>query len=256
VIESSLGLVIILGLLSSLGALLPAGILLCIPDSWRRSCIPYLLSYATGSMLAAAILGLIPEALERAPARQIGVALLSGLVLFFVLEWSVLWQHSHEEKHVHAHQERPAQGTRQAGILVLLGDAVHNFADGIAIGTSCLASPSLGITTTVAIMGHEIPQELSDFSILLSGGYTRWQAVAWNGVSGLGTLVGAVLSYAGLGYVTTAVPYILGVAAASFLYIGLADLVPSIHGRIGAAKGAWQFVMMIAGMVVIGMLHP
>lgn len=143
---------------------------------------------------------------------------------------------------------------KKTGMLVLIGDAVHNTADGIAIGAACVASPGLGLVTTLAVLGHEVPQELSDFTILLSSGFTRWKAFLWNSLSGLGTLAGVVAAYGGLGYAEAIVPYALSVAAASFMYIGLADLVPGLHGRMGAAKGVWQFAMMIAGMATIATL--
>lgn len=247
-----------MGLLGSLGALVPAAIVLFIPDGWRQRAMPYLLSYATGTMLATAIIGLIPEALEHISIFRVGIALLGGLVLFFVLEWAVIWRHAHGElpdedhlEQIHGHGEERG---KQIGMLVLIGDAVHNMADGVAIGAACVASPGLGLVTTLAVLGHEVPQELSDFTILLSSGFSRWKAFFWNTLSGLGTLVGVVAAYGGLGYAEAIVPYALSVAAASFLYIGLADLVPGLHGRVGAAKGGWQFVMMIAGMVTIGAL--
>jgi len=249
-----------MGLLGSLGALIPACLVLFIPDGWRNRAMPYLLSYATGTMLATAIIGLIPEALEHISILEVGVSLLAGLVLFFVLEWTVIWRHAHEdesghEPHASGHDHGHAHGiAKKTGMLVLIGDGVHNMADGIAIGAACVASPGLGLVTTLAVLGHEVPQELSDFTILLSSGFSRWRAFFWNTLSGLGTLVGVVVAFGGLGYAEAIVPYALSVAAASFLYIGLADLVPGLHGRVGAAKGLWQFAMMIAGMVTIGAL--
>jgi zinc and cadmium transporter len=256
--ESSWGFVVLMGLLGSLGALLPAAVVLFIPDGWRHRVMPYLLSYATGTMLATAIIGLIPEALEHIPIYEVGIAILAGLVLFFVLEWTVIWRHSHgdlPEDHHHPHGHGHEHGMeKKTGMLILIGDAVHNMADGVAIGAACVASPGLGLVTTLAVLGHEVPQELSDFTILLSSGFSRWKAFFWNTLSGMGTLVGVVAAYGGLGYAEAIVPYALSVAAASFLYIGLADLVPGLHGRIGAAKGVWQFAMMIAGMMTIAML--
>lgn len=253
--ESTWWFVFWMGLLGSLGALLPACLVLFIPDGWRHRVMPYLLSYATGTMLATAMIGLIPEALERAPVHEVGIAMLAGLVLFFVLEWTVIWRHAHHDESGCPHGHGGDHGMEnKAGMLVLIGDAVHNCADGIAIGTACVASPALGLVTTLAVLGHEVPQELSDFTILLSSGFSRGQALFWNTLSGLGTLVGVVASFGGLAFAESIVPYALSVAAASFLYIGLADLVPGLHGRMGAAKGGWQFAMMIAGMVTIGAL--
>lgn len=244
-----------MGLLGSLGALLPACLVLFIPDGWRQRAMPYLLSYATGAMLATAVIGLIPEALERISIDEVGISLLCGLVLFFLLEWAIVWRHAHGMDDEHGDpsiQNHPME--KKTGMLILIGDAVHNCADGIAIGTACVASPGLGLVTTLAVLGHEVPQELSDFTILISSGFSRAKALLWNTLSGLGTLVGVVGAYGWLAYAEPIVPYALSIAAASFLYIGLADMVPGLHGRVGTAKGVWQFVMMIVGMVTIGTL--
>ena len=218
--------------------------------------MPNLLGFATGTMLATATIGLLPEALEDISINEAGIALLAGLVLFFILEWMVIWRHAHGEAaelkpHGHA---KDSMVRRETGTLILVGDAVHNFADGIAIGVACIVSPALGLVTTLAVLGHEIPQELSDFTILLSSGFSQWQAFWANTLSGMATLVGVVLAFGGLAYAEPVVPYALMLAAASFLYIGLADLVPNLHGRHGAASGAWPFAMMLIGMVTIGML--
>lgn len=164
-----------------------------------------------------AIIGLIPEALERVSAHEVGIAILAGLILFFVLERTVIWRHAHGEEGVHDHGHVHDHAmNKKTGMLVLIGDAVHNCADGIAIGTACVVSPGLGLVTTLAVLGHEVPQELSDFTILLSSGFSRWRAFFWNTLSGLGTLVGVVVSYGWLGYAEPIVPYALGVAAAAF----------------------------------------
>ncbi|HNA27024.1 MAG TPA: ZIP family metal transporter, partial [Nitrospira sp.] len=145
-IESTWWFAIWMGLLGSLGALIPACLVLFIPDGWRQHAMPYLLSYATGTMLATAIIGLIPEALEHIPILEVGISLLAGLVLFFVLEWTVIWRHAHGEESGHephspGHDHGHAHGkARKTGMLVLIGDGVHNMADGIAIGAACVAS--------------------------------------------------------------------------------------------------------------------
>lgn len=257
-VDSTWWFVVLMGLLGSLGALLPAAVVLFIPDARRQQWMPYLLSFATGTMLAAALIGLIPEALERASPHGVGISILAGLVLFFCLEWTVIWRHSHGDDGHDGHDHAPGHThllPQKTGTLILIGDAVHNFGDGIAVGAACVASPGLGFVAALAVLGHEVPQEISDFSILLSSGFSRWRAFLWNTLSGLATVVGALVAFAGLGYVEGIVPYALGVAAASFLYIGLSDLVPSLHGRVGAASGAWQFVTMVGGMVAIALLE-
>ncbi len=259
--------VILFGLLASLGALAPAGLMLLISERVRARVTPYLLSYATGTVLATAIIGLLPEALDQAPVRNVTATVLVGVVVFFVLESLVIWRHAHPEadgnpgEHahgkaggVHVHDVPHLHGVK-AGNLILIGDAFHNFVDGVAVAAAFLASPSLGIATAVAVIGHEIPQEIGDFIILLGSGFSRAKALLWNGLSGLATLVGALLGYAMLGQATTLVPYILAIAASGFLYIGLADLVPGLHGRRGAASGIIQFVMMLGGIATIAFIQ-
>lgn len=255
------------GLLASVGALAPAGLVLLISERARARVTPYLLSYATGTVLATAIIGLLPEALDQAPVRHVTAILLAGVVVFFVLESLVIWRHAHADTEgnpsLHAHEQAlgmhvqpvaPLHGVK-AGNLILIGDAFHNLVDGVAVAAAFLASPSLGIATAVAVIGHEIPQEIGDFCILLGSGFSRAKALLWNGLSGLATLVGALLGYAMLGQATAMVPYILAVAAAGFLYIGLADLVPGLHGRRAAGSGLIQFVMMLAGIATIAFIQ-
>jgi zinc and cadmium transporter len=248
-----IGLVLGLGLVGSVGALVPACAVLFVPETWRHRWTPHLLSYATGTMLGAAIVGLIPEALERMSAERVSVSLLAGLVMFFMLEWFILRMTAPADAG-DGEASQPRRMKKTAGALILIGDTVHNFADGIAIGAACLVSPSLGVATTVAVVGHEVPQEIGDFAILLASGFSRGEAFVWNGLSGLATVVGALIAYGAVAQVSFVVPYVLSVAAASFLYIGLADLVPGLQGRLGAGSGPIEFLLMIAGIVTIGLL--
>ena len=257
--------ILLFGIVASLGALAPAGLVLLLSEQQRRRFTPYLLSYATGTILAAALIGLLPEALEQAPVRAVAAWVLAGVVLFFVLESLVIWRHAHVEGsghgYSHAHEaelaaaDAPAFHGVKPGNLILIGDAFHNFVDGVAVAAAFLASPSLGFATAVAVIGHEIPQEIGDFVILLASGFSKSKALLWNALSGLATLVGALVAYVALGQATAVVPYALAVAAAGFLYIGLADLVPGLHGRSGAASGLLQFLMMLAGIATIAFIQ-
>lgn len=265
--------ILLFGLLASVGALAPAGLVLLISDPIRARVTPYLLSYATGTVLATAIIGLLPEALEQAPIRAVAVTVLTGVVAFFVLESLVIWRHAHDDAATTpgpglGHGPEPTGGgsgshdhggghlhDTRAGNLILIGDAFHNFVDGVAVAAAFLASPSLGIATAVAVIGHEIPQEIGDFIILLGSGFSKAKALLWNALSGLSTLTGALLGYLTLGQATALLPYILAVAAAGFLYIGLADLVPGLHGRRGVASGVLQFLMMLGGIATIGLIQ-
>ena len=250
--------ILLFGVLASVGALAPAGLVLLLSEGVRARLTPYLLSFATGTVLATALIGLLPEAIEQASVRTVSFTVLGGVVVFFVLESLVIWRHAHADGHGHAHhpgEHQHALSAIKPANLILIGDAFHNFVDGVAVAAAFLASPPLGVATAVAVIGHEIPQELGDFVLLLEGGFSRAKALLWNGLSGLATLAGAVLAYVALAQATWVVPYALAVAASGFLYIGLADLVPGLHGRRGAASGILQFLMMLLGIAIIAFIQ-
>ena len=163
------------------------------------------ISYAIGTLLGAAFLGLIPHALADIPASNVFAVFLAGIVVFIVLERLMLWRHCHEA-HCEVHSG--------SGVLILIGDGVHNFVDGILIAATFLTSVPLGIATSLAIVSHEVPQEVGDFAILLESGYSAARAFLLNLVSGASTLVGALLAYVWLPYVHSAVPYFMALAAA------------------------------------------
>ncbi len=250
--------ILLFGVLASVGALAPAGLVLLLSEDVRARLTPYLLSFATGTVLATALIGLLPEAMEQASVRAVSFTVLGGVVVFFVLESLVIWRHAHADGHGHAHhpgEHQHALSAIKPATLILIGDAFHNFVDGVAVAAAFLASPALGVATAVAVIGHEIPQELGDFVLLLEGGFSRAKALLWNGLSGLATLAGALLAYVALAQATWVVPYALAVAASGFLYIGLADLVPGLHGRRGAASGILQFLMMLLGIAIIAFIQ-
>ena len=235
-----------LTLLGSLGGLLLASALLFFDDRVRSRVIPWLISYAIGTMLAVALLGVIPEALGQLPARTVLGTLLAGIMAFFVLEKLVLWRHCHTH-------DCEAHGA--AAPLVLIGDAFHNFIDGVVIGTAVLTSVPLGISTAIAVAAHEIPQELGDFAILLGAGYSRRRALILNVLSGTSAIAGAVAAIAALDWVPALSPYVLSFAAASFLYIAMADLIPDLHrGRIDA-RAFRQLLLVGAGIGTVVVLR-
>jgi zinc and cadmium transporter len=171
---------------------------------------------------------------------------LAGMVLFFVLEKLVLWRHCHDDEcEVHG----------RAGPLILIGDGVHNFVDGVVIAAAFLASIQLGIVASLAVIAHEVPQEVGDFAILLDSGYARAKALALNTLSAATTLPGAVLAYFWLGETHVAVPYILAISAASFIYIAAADLIPGLHRQVTAAASLRQLALLLAGIGTIAIFH-
>ena len=209
-----------------------------------------LVAFAAGVMLSSACLDILPEALEAfahlAPAgeeehaaHQLFATLLAGLLLFFTLERMALWRHAHPDGCTVHHHPDPA---RNAAALVLIGDAFHNFVDGILIAAAFLTDPALGIATTLAIVAHEIPQELGDFVLLLNAGWQKRTALLANAASSLASLLGGVLGYYFLHDAHGAQAYALALAAASFIYIAVADLLPMLHAQKDqsfAGQAAW-----------------
>ena len=233
-------------ILGSVGAVLGASLFLFFPDSIRRILVPYLISYATGTLLGAAFLGMIPAGLRQAPTVAVMATVLAGIVLFFTLEKFVLWRHCHDSQcELHS----------RAGPLILIGDAFHNFVDGVVIAAAFLTSIPLGIAASLAVIAHEVPQEVGDFAILLDSGYGRMRALVLNGLSSATTLPGAVATYLWLGETHAAVPYILALSAASFIYIAAADLIPGLHKQVTPAASLRQLVLLLAGIGTIVLFH-
>jgi zinc and cadmium transporter len=233
-------------ILGSIGAISGAALLLFFPEGIRKTIVPSLISYATGTLLGAAFLGMIPNALKQAQAYPVLATVLGGIFMFFMLEKLVIWRHCHIEKcEVHS----------AAGPLILIGDAFHNFIDGVVIAAAFTVSISLGIATAIAVIAHEVPQEVGDFGILLDSGYSKSRAFLYNLLSSITTLPGAIIAYFYLEKITIAVPYILGLSASSFIYIATADLIPVLHQKPGFGAGLRQFVLLLAGIGTIIIFH-
>lgn len=239
-------LIITFSLLGSVIAVGVAGLFLLFPEKIRRTLVPCLISYASGTLLGAAFLGLIPQALDSLKASSALPTVLAGMVLFFVLEKLVIWRHCHREKcEVH--------GT--AGPLILVGDAFHNFSDGVVIAAAFISSVPLGIATSLAVIAHEVPQEVGDFAILLDNGYSKAKAFIYNTLSGAATLPGALLAYLFLAEVKAATPYIMALSASSFIYIATVDLMPGLHREISFKHTLRQLFLLIAGIGTIMLFH-
>jgi zinc and cadmium transporter len=231
-----------LSLLGGLGGLLIASGVLLINDSARAKLVPWLVSYAVGALLGVSMLTLLPSTLEQLPPTRVFTTLLAGILLFFVLEKLVLWRHCHtHDCEVHDGSVFP----------VLVGDAFHNFVDGAAIAAAVMTSVPLGVSAAVAIAAHEIPQEIGDFAILLHAGYSRTKALLLNVLSACASAVGAIVAFFALDTLPALLPYFLVLAAGSFLYVAMADLIPGLHRGRTDASSMRQIVLIAAGVATM-----
>jgi zinc and cadmium transporter len=236
-----------------------AGLFLLVPEAAGRRLMPHFVSYATGALLGAALLALLPEAIEGVGpggANAIGAALLVGLGVFFVIEKLVLWWHTHANGHAHNHANGHDHGHNHdrataSGVLVIIGDSIHNALDGILIAAAFLTSFPLGLMTTFAVAAHEIPHRVGDFAILVHSGMSRGRALVMNMATGLTSVVGGIAAYFGLQRSVGMLPYALAVAAAGFLYIAVAGLIPGLHRRADPRTSLAQVILMGLGVGTI-----
>jgi len=254
---NSLTLIIVLTGLSGFVSALAAAFFLVLGDQRRSAILPHLVSFATGALLGAAFLGLLPHALQSAGpdgAHRIGMGLLLGILTFFLLEKFVLWRHCHDdpcEMHSPSHAARDAASAR----MILLGDSFHNVLDGVLVAAAIMTDVKLGIVTALAVAAHEIPQEVGDLAILLHGGYSRGRALVLNLLTSLTSIVGGVVAYFALGTAMNLLPYALAFAAASFIYIAVADLIPGLHRRVDLRAGLEQVLFIGLGVAVVYFTH-
>jgi zinc and cadmium transporter len=214
--------------------------------------IPVLISYAVGTLLGAVFLELLPHAFGMADSlERMAGTVLFGILLFFVLEKLVLWRHCHEEQ-CEAHDPPQVQHDHgRSGTMILIGDTFHNFVDGILIAAAFLANTELGIVTAVAIIAHEIPQEVGDFLILLHSGYSRSRALLLNMLSSAAMIAGGILAYFALQTMQEWIPTLLALAAASMLYVSVADLIPGLHRRPELHATLQQVILISLGVATI-----
>jgi len=218
------------------------------PAAW----VPALVSFAIGALLGAVFLEILPHAIGVAGSLQaIFATVLGGILGFFVLEKLVLWRHCHvEDCEAHDQHADPHDGGR-SGLMIIIGDAFHNFVDGILIAAAFLQSTELGIVTAAAIIAHEIPQEIGDFVILLHSGYRKTTALALNLLSSLAMLAGALLAYFMLQAAQEWIGTVLALAAASMIYVAVADLIPGLHRRPELRATAAQVTLIGLGVALI-----
>jgi zinc and cadmium transporter len=256
-----------------------AVVFLWVREEHSTRILPHFISFATGALLGAALLALLPEAIEGAGpagAHRIGVVLIAGLAVFFVIEKLVLWWHAHAHdersedagacaqhaddppaahaagRHAaHSHRGHDHARDHASGVLVLVGDSLHNALDGVLIAAAFLTTVPLGMMTTFAVAAHEIPHRLGDFAILVQAGLSRPRALLLNLATGIASVAGAAAAYFGLRQTMGALPYALAFAAAGFLYIAVAGLIPGLHRRADVRTSATQVILIGIGIAVI-----
>jgi zinc and cadmium transporter len=281
---SLLGWIIVFSLLGGVLSVLAASVFLLINNEYQKKLLPHTVSFAIGALLGAAFLALLPHAVsinQSVDMHDLGLTILIGLLGFFLLEKMVLWRHCHSShcevhspsninvlsevhspsninisgevhspsEHIHDH-EKDASGT-----LIIVGDAVHNLVDGVLIAAAFMTDVDLGIVTALAVATHEIPQEIGDFAILLNSGYSRGRALFFNVLASMATLVGALIAYYSLQSMQSALPYILAIAASSFIYIAVADLIPGLHKKTELIETIQQVTLIALGVATIYWAH-
>jgi zinc and cadmium transporter len=234
-----------------LGGLLSVFAAFAVMYGLPRRWLMFAVSFAAGLMLANSFLHLLPEAMESGlTPDQVFPLLLGGILSFFVLERFTLWRHSHH----HDGCPHAAEQSRQAP-LILIGDAFHNFTDGILLAAAFLADPMLGWSTTLAVIAHEVPQEAGDFALLLAAGWNRGRALFWNGISSLAAVAGGVVGFFVLAAAQSWVPTALTLAAAGFIYIAVADLLPRLRGEQVAIPLHMILIGCGVAVIVLGNSH-
>lgn len=237
-----------------LGSLLSLAIAAAVAFRVQARWIPTLVSYAVGALLGAVFLDILPHMFEttKHPAR-VAAFILGGILVFFVLEKVLLWRHHHD--HGELPDAHAGHDHGRSGYMIVVGDSFHNFTDGVIIAAAFVADVKLGAVTALAIIAHEIPQEIGDFLVLLHSGFSRARALLLNAVAGLATIAGALLGYLMLASIKDWIPEILAIAAASMIYVAVADLIPGLHKRTAIRETLAQVAFIVLGIASIWVIH-
>ena len=239
--------VIFFSIMGSVGAIAAASLFVVLGERIQQKLIPALLSFATGTLLTAAFIGLIPESIEAVEEPHLITPIILGVILFFFfLEKFLIWRNCQNNAcEVHAHAPGP---------LVLVGDAFHNFTDGIVIAAAFLTDFNIGLAASITIIMHEIPQETGDFGILIHNGMSNKKALIYNILSSSPTIPSAIISYFILDIFQSIVPIFLAISAASFIYIALSDLTPQLHQRTETKEIVKQLFLIILGIILMAII--
>lgn len=283
--------IIVFTVLGGVLSIFAAAAFLLLPERLRARLLSPMVSFAIGALLGAAFLAILPHAFESPgiDPHSITLTVLCGILVFFLLEKMVIWRHCHIDDcdvhgstnvaegrmpgatDVHGSAAVPDEGGTESkslplpdmdevrrkatGNLILIGDGIHNMVDGVLIAAAFLTDIRLGVVTSIAVIAHEIPQELGDFAILLHSGYSRSRALMYNILSSLTTVMGGVVAYFSLSLANQLVPYVLAVAASSFIYISVADLIPGLHKRPEFSATLQQIMLIACGIAVISIMR-
>lgn len=235
-----LGIILLASIIGSVCALV-GGVLLLWRENFARRISLTLLSFATGSLIGAAFLELLPEAIHEASYESVAPFVIGGILLFFLFEKLLKWYHCHDNETCDYHAFSST---------VIFGDAFHNLLDGIVIALSFSVSIELGIATTVAIFFHEVPQEIGDFGVLLHAGYSRRKVFTYNFLAALATPLGALIGYLLLPTISPFIPFLLAFTAGTFIYIAVSDLLPELRHQ--AKGGDWGHLLaLVLGILVV-----
>lgn len=239
---SILAYIILFTLLGSIASLI-GGALLLLNKKLIQNLSHYLSAYAGGALLGAAFFDLLPEAFsEQDPIQMLQMTLL-GILIFFILERFIRW--------FHHHHEHPNKEDRAVVSLVVIGDTIHNFIDGVAIAGTFLISIPLGIVTTIAVAAHEIPQEIGDFGVMIHRGVSRTKILLLNVLSAFTSLVGALSLYLLRDTISPFLPSFLAITAGFFIYIALSDLIPEIHQQEERRVATVETIILLVGILTI-----
>ena len=244
-------------LATSLGGALSISAAAFLSYSLLSKMVERMVSLSVGILLSTSLLHALPEAFESdASIHALFATLLAGLLGFFLLEKFAILRHSHHYEgdghdHEHGHDAHEAG---KAGWMILVGDGLHNFTDGILIAAAFLADPKLGVITALAIIAHEIPQEIGDFIVLLNAGFTKARAYVYNLICSLMAVVGGLVGYYALGSGMHLIPYVLVLASSGFIYIAVSDLMPQMQRRATLRESVPQFVLIAVGVGIVVLL--
>lgn len=237
-----LAYILAFAVLGSVGSL-AGGILLLSRQELMKKISLALVSFSAGTLLGASFFDLLPEAFDKGlKLADLFFFVLIGLILFYLLEKLLIWRHCHDTEKCDIHSYSS---------MVLFGDALHNFIDGIIIAVSFLVAVPLGFITSIAVILHEIPQEIGDFAVLLHAGWKRKKIISFNLLTSLATIIGALLTYYFYSFIAFLSLPLLGFAAGGFLYIALADLVPETHKELSPPKILLQIILLLAGLAIV-----